>query len=99
MVRITGPLFGTCATGKVAGVGSFRKTATGVSLVKAPPMSRTPTVEQRRIQECIAAAMRSWAGIHKYTRPFWPNYWAQWQIDHPECRGTTPTKPPKTNTC
>ena len=99
MARITGPLFGTCATGKVAGVGSFRKHAGGVSMVPAPPMSRTPTVEQRRIQECIAAAMRTWSSMHVYTRGYWPNFWWQWQQDHPECRGTTPPKPPKTNVC
>lgn len=96
MPKVTGPLFGTSAHGKVPGVGSFRRTPTGVVFQKEGPPAPPPTARQITMRNCMSEARRAWAVSPKYVRYIgghaywfyvteWPTWWSNWRLDHPEC--------------
>ena len=97
MTKITGPLFGTSAKGQVGDIGYFRDGPRGPQFVAGKLPAYTSTPAQQTVRDCFAAAKAVHSAI-KPTRigttyparylilPTWPVFWAQWLVDHPECK-------------
>lgn len=98
MTKVTGPLFGTQATGKIGPLGAFRAGRHGPEFVAPQDPTRRKATPPRPIHACFAAAKAAhsaitptpyWNGIEwrSHRLPSFPDFWRQWLIDHPECRG------------
>jgi len=96
MTRVTGPLFGTAAVGRIDDIGSFRMGRHGPEFIQQAKGSGGNTDAQQRLRTCFAEAKAAhsaitptsyWDGDRtRYHRiPDWPTFWAQWLIDHPDC--------------
>lgn len=98
MTKVTGPLFGTRATGSVADFGTFRMGQHGPEFIQIAAQDGPASEAQARLRACFATARAAWllitptkvkrGGRWVWRRsPPWPDYWRQWLIDHPECKG------------
>ena len=96
MPKVTGPLFGTSAHGRVINAGSFRRRGETTIFQRLPPYPGEATPKQAAIRACFAAARTAWAaspqrywwasGVlhHEYITP-WAVWWDDWRANHPEC--------------
>ncbi len=97
MVKVVRPLFSDSASGRIGDIGTFRMSRNGPQFMAlAEPVDRR-TPRQLALRACFAAAKRAhslippttfYAGNRSWKRiiPTWPDFWAQWRIDHPECQ-------------
>lgn len=77
MPRVTGPLFASTATGRMAGLGTFRAGRHGPELYQ-PGRSRTPpSPEQAALRAAFAQAHQEWLALAA-PRPPWGAWWADW---------------------
>lgn len=98
MTQITGPLFGSSATGAIGDLGHFRRSPHGPQFVDPQDTTARKPHQARPINACLAAAkaahaaippQKVWNGTDWVGRrsPIWNVFWAQWLANHPECRG------------
>lgn len=97
MSKVTGPLFGTTATGAIAGLGYFRQGRHGPQFIPLADTQGRKAQPQRRIKDGFKIAHAEWCalpktkvrrnGIHVWRiLPIWTTYWATWLANHPEYR-------------
>jgi hypothetical protein len=96
MVKVTRPLFSDTAHGSFADIGTFRRGRHGPEFIKIGGGGGIQPERQERLKACFAEAKAAHAQLPKikvrrgnYWRWIietpWPEFWAQWRIDHPEC--------------
>lgn len=96
MAKLTGPLFGTEASGTIRGTITYRTRAGATCAVMRA--DRPPPAGDRceQMRACLIAAKQAhaasptalvWQGGRWVSRHVtaWPDWWAQWRLDHPEC--------------
>lgn len=94
MVRITRPLYSDTATGRIEGLGSFRRARSGTFHLVNPPFPEIPRPSPDPVRaQHLAIAKKQHAQIPptKLNQggkwrwliiPTWPDYWAQYQMDN-----------------
>jgi hypothetical protein len=85
MVKITRPLFGDTASGRVGDIGAFRTRNGNAEFIKLAVGNDAHTPKQLQLRACFAAAKTAHAALPSSTRGPWVLFWAQWLIDHPDC--------------
>jgi len=97
MTKVTSPLFGAEAHGRIGEIGSFRRGRHGPEFIQHPKTRKVEAGPQPIIRACFQAAKAAHSAIPpirikigdrwvKVRLPRWPEFWRQWLIDHPECR-------------
>lgn len=96
VLKVTSPLFAVSASGSIAGVGTYSRLPDGSFIVTAVKTGNpNPNKDNLRMRESFKEAMAIWITLPKTLRPLngrfywiinprWPDYWAQWVLDHPE---------------
>lgn len=94
MVRITRPLFATSATGKIKGMGSYRKTRAGtVHLINHAwpnPNSTRPSpvnaqhlaIAKRQHAQIAPTQILIGGKLRWLILPRWPEFWVQYLVDN-----------------
>lgn len=96
MTKVSSPLFGTSATGKIGAIGTFRMGRHGPEFIAIAKGSGGWTEPQDRLRACFTAAKAAHSLIeptryqvgkrwYSHRIPAWSDFWRQWLIDHPEC--------------
>lgn len=94
MTKVTGPLFSDDAKGDIADLGTFRRHGGSFQFIAFARGAGGHTDRQAALRQRFKAAKAAhsqiepqWVAINgrRYFRrtPTWPDFWAQWLIDHP----------------
>lgn len=96
MAKLTGPLFGTAASGTILRTVTYR-TRDGATCAVRRVDRQAPAGDRcEQMRACLAAAKAAHAAsptttvwragrwVQRHVTA-WPDFWAQWRQDHPEC--------------